>query len=348
MNPKFSRANQISASLSVALGAFIGLIFRGAMDSNWLSDLYPKLTGILTLTFLAIVPLVSGYITVRNYLRTTPPGQQRWWRWLFLPWLAVLLTMAVSVAIKWEGIICLVFASPIMLTTALLGGLLARLLWGRLQRRSPGTIVAFALPLLLILVENHIPLPNQTRTVETAIFVHAPAVVVWDNIKSVRAISSAELPSSWIYTIGFPRPVAATLSHDGIGGVRNAGFTGGLVFTESVYRWEPLQDLAFTIRANTATIPHTTLDDHVTIGGAFFDVLDGEYRLESRPDGILLHLTSHQRLSTHLNPYAALWTEAVVRTIQEQILFVIRNRCEHTIGTEASPLRAQTQQEPQP
>jgi hypothetical protein len=161
-------------------------------------------------------------------------------------------------------------------------------------------------------------------------------------------VSEPYRPRSWIYTIGFPRPVAATLSHDGIGGVRNAGFTGGLVFTESVYRWEPLQDLAFTIRANTATIPHTTLDDHVTIGGAFFDVLDGEYRLESRPDGILLHLTSHQRLSTHLNPYAALWTEAVVRTIQEQILFVIRNRCEHTIGTEASPLRAQTQQEPQP
>lgn len=70
------------------------------------------------------------------------------------------------------------------------------------------------------------------------------------------------------------------------------------------------------------------LDEHVTIGGAYFDVLDGEYRLEQRPDGILLHLSSRERLSTHLNPYAGIWTDAVMEAIQKQILAVIRNRCE--------------------
>ena len=37
---------------------------------------------------------------------------------------------------------------------------------------------------------------------------------------------------------------------------------------------------------------------------------------------------SHERLSTHLNPYAALWTDAVMRAIQQQILEVVRHRCE--------------------
>jgi hypothetical protein len=122
--------------------------------------------------------------------------------------------------------------------------------------------------------------------------------------------------------------VAATLSHEGIGGVRQASFTGGLVFTETVNRWEPEQDLRFSIHANTDSIPPATLDEHVTVGGAFFDVLDGEYRLEQRPDGVLLHLSSRERLSTHFNPYAGRWTDAVMKAIQEQILAVIRNRCE--------------------
>ena len=100
------------------------------------------------------------------------------------------------------------------------------------------------------------------------------------------------------------------------------------MFTETVNKWEPEDDLRFSIHANTDSIPRTTLDEHVTIGGAFFDVLDGEYQLEQRPDGVLLHLKSRERLSTHFNPYAGQWTDAVMRAIQEQILAVIRRRCE--------------------
>jgi hypothetical protein len=100
------------------------------------------------------------------------------------------------------------------------------------------------------------------------------------------------------------------------------------VFTETVSQWIPQSDLQFSIRANTNAIPASTLDEHVTIGGAFFDVLQGEYVLERRPDGTLLHLTSQERLSTHLNPYAGIWTDAVMRSIQSQILEVIRRRSE--------------------
>jgi len=235
--------------------------------------------------------------------------------------------MLVSVLVKWEGYICLVFAGPIMLFFSLLGRVAARLAWGKLKNRSPGTLSAFALPLLLLMVETHIPAPDEIRTVNTEILIHAPASVVWNNIKSVRAIEPAELPGSWVGRLGFPSPVAATLSHEGIGGVRQASFTGGLVFTETVNEWEPDRDLRFSIHANTYSIPRSTLDEHGTIGGAFFDVLDGEYRLEQRPDGILLHLSSRERLSTHFNPYAGQWTDAVMKAIQKQILAVIRSRC---------------------
>ena len=53
-----------------------------------------------------------------------------------------------------------------------------------------------------------------------------------------------------------PATVEATLLHEGIGGV---------LFLETVTRWEPHRNLAFTIRASTAPIPPATLDKHVTI-----------------------------------------------------------------------------------
>jgi hypothetical protein len=197
-----------------------------------------------------------------------------------------------------------------------------------MKNSASGRVTAIAVPLLVILIESYIPSPRTIRTVKTDILIQAPTSVVWNNIKSVRTISASELSQSWATRIGFPRPVAATLSHEGVGGVRKASFTGGLVFTETVNQWIPESDLRFAIRANTDSIPPSTLDEHVTIGGAFFDVLEGEYVLESRPDGVLLHLTSHERLSTHLNPYAGIWTDAVMRSIQSQILEVIRRRCE--------------------
>jgi hypothetical protein len=67
----------------------------------------------------------------------------------------------------------------------------------------------------------------------------------------------------------------------------------------------------------------------VTIGGRYFDTLHGEYRIEPRPGGgTILHLVSRHRLSTTFNFYARIWTDAIMQDIQENILVVIRNRCE--------------------
>jgi hypothetical protein len=315
----------LSALNGALLGCFLRLLFNPRWD-RWGWSGYAD--AVVSFAFLAIVPLAIGYLGVRKYLAGISPQSPVWYKWLFLPWASVLASMAFFIVVAWEGVVCLIFAAPIMLLFSLLGGIAARVAWGRFRERSPGTMSAFALPLLILLLETRIPSPWQIRTVNTEILIHAPADIVWDNIKSVSAIQPAELPGSWVGAIGFPRPVAATLSHQGVGGVRQASFTGGLLFTETVSHWDPESDLQFSIRANTDAIPATTLDEHLKIGGAFFDVLDGEYRLEQRPDGVLLHLASHERLSTHMNSYASFWTDAVMRSIQKEILVVVRNRCE--------------------
>ncbi len=300
--------------LSAIAGALLGCIYRLVFDFKWANG--GSFPLIMTIGFLALVPLCMGYVAVDNYLRKTPPESVEWQDWAFLPAVSVLITMAVSLIVKWEGYICLVFVVPIMFVLSTIGGLVARVARGRFKRQAPGTLSAVALP-------SRADHPGRSacsvgfevRAVETDLLIHAPAELMWDNIKSVREIHPSELSQSWVTRIGFPKPVAATLSHEGVGGMREARISGGLVFTRNNQSLGTGVEPAVLHSRERRSIPKSTLDDHVTVGGAFFDVLDGEYRLEPRPEGTLLRLTSHERLSTHFNPYAGLWTDAVMRSI---------------------------------
>ena len=218
------------------------------------------LASVVSIGFLAIVPMAMGYLSVSEYLRATPPEDIRGYKWFFLPWASLILSMLVAALTGWEGSVCILFAAPIMLLFSLLGGMMARIVWGKFGTSlRRGRVTAFVVPLLVLLIEAHIPNPYEIRTaMRTEVLIHAPAGVVWNNIKSVRLIEPSELPQSWVGRVGFPRPLAATLSHDGVGGVRNATFSGGLVFTETVNRWEPGNDLRFSIRANTDSIPKSS------------------------------------------------------------------------------------------
>ena len=185
------------------------------------------------------------------------------------------------------------------------------------------------LPLLVAPVESRILSRYEIRQVDTSIDMHAPPAVVWRNIKSVRAIQPDELTPSWTRRIGFPAPVEATLSHEAVGGVRHATFAGGVLFIETVDVWQPDRHLAFSIHAVATQIPAATLDEHVRVGGEFFDVLRGEYLIENLQNGdTRLHLSSQQRISTDFNWYARLWTDAIMKDTQRTILRVIKNRCE--------------------
>jgi hypothetical protein len=76
-------------------------------------------------------------------------------------------------------------------------------------------------------------------------------------------------------------------------------------------------------------IPHTAFDQHIIVGGRFYDVLDGIYEIEPiSANECRLHLTSHHRLSTRFNAYAAWWSVKIMDQIQGSILEVIRQRSE--------------------
>jgi hypothetical protein len=191
-------------------------------------------------------------------------------------------------------------------------------------------VLVALLPFMLGAAEHKLPTTQDMRVVESDIIINASPQTVWTNIERVPRIEPGELPRTWNRTIGFPRPIEATLSSESIGGVRHATFAGNVLFIETIDEWEPDQRLGFSIHADTKEIPPGTLDEHVTVGGPYFDVLHGEYVLEPRDGAVRLRLISRHRVSTDFNWYASLWTDAVMRDVQRSILFVIKNRCERS------------------
>jgi hypothetical protein len=320
------------AFLAVASGAVYGLIARLLFAKAFVvrgQSQGGALFGVMTFSFVFLVPLGIGFLTVwlAPYERATS-----WLYRLFMPWLTTVLAVLATVVGGMEGMICVVMLLPVALVMASIGGVAAgSMRVSQMTRWLSATAVfpILLLPYLVAPLEHRLGAPTSHREVANEIRIHADPATVWRNISRVPAIRSDEYRGGFVHWIGFPEPIEATLSHEGVGGVREASFARGVVFHETVTTWEPERLLAFTIKADPETIPPTALDRHVTVGGEFFDVLDGTYRIEPvAPGEVVLHLKSTHRLSTTFNAYASLWTDLVMSEIQGNILQVIKRRSE--------------------
>lgn len=315
----------------IGIGAAYGLFLR------WGAQLFPRSSvfAVMSIGFIFVLPLAIGFASVYVVERRQP---QPIWLWLLISSAAVVLVIAGTMLVLWEGAICALMFAPIGISAGIIGGLIAGF-WLRSRRGNVSPIplaCVMILPLLITPWESRVFARRDLRTVESTIEIKASPSAIWKNIERVPRISSQELQPSWSHSIGFPNPVEATLSGEGVGGVRHATFEGGVLFLETINVWEPEHRLGFSIQAQTHQIPSTTLDEHVTIGGQFFDVMYGEYALEPLANGATrLHLLSRQRVSTNFNWYAHLWTDAVMSDLQKRILLVVKNRSE-TIATMGS------------
>jgi hypothetical protein len=333
MAEQSTRRNLGLIAAGIAIGAAYGLFVR------WGGKLFPgsQVFAVMSLSFIVLLPFAVGFASVYVVERREP---QPIWMWTFVSSAAVMLGIVGTILALWEGLICALMFAPIGLIAGVIGGVIAGY-WLRSRRRRTSAIpmaCIMILPLLINPWEGRVFARRDVRAVENVVEIKAPAAVVWQSIERVPRIDPHELQSSWSHAIGFPNPVEATLSNEGIGGVRHATFEGGVLFVETIDEWEPQRHLGFSIRAQTEKIPPTTLDEHVTVGGKFFDVLHGEYVLEPLANGgTRLHLLSHHRVSTDFNWYAHLWTDAVMSDLQRRILFVVKNRSESAFLSRYAP-----------
>lgn len=319
-----SRSRRIAALVSAA----ILLLYAGFFRWAFATESMVKSGGVVSLSFIWGVPFALGALSValgRWY------GSDRWiYPALLCPAGVITAALAICLVTKIEAAVCVIMAAPILYAGAILGGLIAHALLPR-NRDDRRLYLSFAvfLPLIASYVEGSLRWPMEIKAIENTITIHASAEQIWQQIATVPAISPAQISNRWIYRVGFPKPIAATLDREGVGGVRRATFERNVSFFENVTVWDRPHRLAFTIEADPNFIPHTAFDQHIIVGGRFYDVLDGIYEIEPiSAHTCRLHLTSHHRLTTRFNSYAGWWSEKIMNQIQSSILEVIRERAE--------------------
>jgi hypothetical protein len=311
-------------AICVVMGVAYGIIARFVFGSSKLEGAFE----IMSISFIFVVPLVIGYLTIALSPADETP---KWGRWIALPWTTSLLTIFITLLLAWEGLICAVVWIPLFLVMSSIGGVFAGLVRRGVDSGSTRGMMLASLvifPFLLSPLEQRSQAGEDFHIVENRIEIDATPSEIWEQIREVAPIRDEETEWSFTHWIGFPEPIEARLIGEGVGSVRHATFEGDVLFRETVTAWKPDSLLSFTIAPDSG-IPPTTFDEHVVVGGRYFDVLEGTYTIEPvAPGRCILHLTSRQRLSTRFNAYTSLWTDFFMSDIQQSILKVIRKRCD--------------------
>jgi hypothetical protein len=163
---------------AIAVGLVSGLLFGIASRFIADSELFRALLGVMTLSFLCLVPLVIGYLTVR------PHPSPSWSYRLLAPWLPTVLSVAVCFAVGWEGTNCIVMGLPLLLIFNSLGGVLGAL---APVRGSAGAAGVMLLPFLTAPIEQRLAQPVVIHEVHTSILIEASPGTVWPRSSRFRS-----------------------------------------------------------------------------------------------------------------------------------------------------------------
>ncbi|MFT5197078.1 MAG: hypothetical protein ACI85U_004118 [Candidatus Promineifilaceae bacterium] len=196
-------------------------------------------------SFVMLVPYAIGIISVSTNFFTRRlrkdadenPRELSFVEAIFIPWLGILGVAVVALILSFGFLLCFIISVPILFPAASFGGLSVWLV--QKHRKLAIMLFVFALfaPFGLSPVEARIEKERETVQTLTSIQIDADAAGVWAEIGTVDPITAQEHRFDWIYLIGLPRPISATLSDHGVGGVRRASYENGLHFDEEIIDW---------------------------------------------------------------------------------------------------------------
>jgi len=295
------------------------------------ASIFDDFLSVMTWTFFLLVPVAIGGLTI--YFSSIEKVKSLLYR-IFAPWLPIILVIGLTILIGLEGWACWIMISPLFFIFGSIGGLIAGYFKLKKSKKNErlNLSVLVLLPFIIGPIENSIPLNPEVFKTYTSIIINSNDKKIWDNVTSVKEIKAKEDSSTLTKWLGFPKPIKAELDKQEVGGYRKAIFEKGLIFNETVTEYKDLKLMRFKIKANTYEIPSTTLDEHILIGGEYFDMLNGTYELEKiNNHQYKLILYSNFSMKTTFNSYAGIWGKWIMKDIQNNILKVIKERSENEI-----------------
>jgi hypothetical protein len=328
MSEPASEQNQYQLAFSrwwpLCVGALTGLTMR-LLFSGKGSEAYAAMMASFVLLVPVLVGAVAAYVAERLHRRT----------WTYYFWAgawANLFAVVGALVIMVEGLICAIVIVPLVSVYGGLGGLLMGAICRWTSKEKPTLLGITALPLVLGAFEQTVPLPDAVRVVERVTVIAAPPQRIWAVLEDARDIEPYEVDRAWMYRIGVPLPIAGITRRTASGVVRDVTMGRGIRFQQVATLWEPGQRVKWTYRFTPESFPPGALDDHVMIGGRYFDIIDTDYALTGRADGTTeLRSRMRYRVSTQFNWYVDPIAQFLVGNFQEVILEFYARRAERSV-----------------
>jgi hypothetical protein len=314
----------------VMIGAAYGLVMRLLYSGDTPYEPYRAMTS----SFALLVPIAVGCLTVYFVERNSKRSAA--YHFGIAAAANALFVFGTYVTVM-EGLICVVLAAPLF---AFMGGIAGVAMgaicrWTQWPRRVVSCVAV--LPLICAPIEQFIPAPDGLQTVEMSRIVNASPEKVWEQLLNAGDIAPDEMQSAVMYRIGTPLPLSARSETQGKVLVRHITMARGVQFDQISTSWEPGRRVLWTYRFRSDSFPAGSLDDHVRIGGEYFDLIDTEYLLTPTAAGSILHARMTYRVSTHFNWYVKPLTRFLVSNFEDTALGFYASRAEHAASRPDGP-----------
>ncbi len=302
-------------------GAAVGLALRGLFSADP-GERYTAMAA----AFVLFAPVAVGAVTVYLAERQRPRSLSYY---LLAPLWANTLMVFGSMLALWEGLICSILVLPVFAVAGAIGGLLMGLVCRLAWRREPTVYGLAALPLVLAAFGVGQDAPPRLEHVQRSVIVQAPPAQVWAHLLDADRIRPDEVERAWMYRIGVPKPLAGLTHRDSAGRlVREVRMGKGIAFRQESDDWQAQRYVRWRYRFGPDSVPSRALDDHVRIGGHYFDLRETTYTLTPHGQGSLLSIRMDYRVSTGFNWYAAPLAAWLIGDFSQVILEFYRERAQ--------------------
>jgi hypothetical protein len=302
-------------------GALCGLVLRFVFLGKPGGAYAPMGTA-----FVLLVPLAVGAITVYVAEREAPRNFGYYVAAGF--WANVFFVLG-SLLVLIEGLICAILIVPMFAVYGMFGAIIMGIICKATKWPRHAAYSFFALPIVFGAIPSTALEETSIRTVHHEIVVNAPTGKLWAQLMSLEKIEPSEMRHGWMYRIGVPLPESATVRNENESLVRTLRMGKGIRFEQVSNEWRANEYVRWRYRFAPDSFPKGALDDHVTIGGRYFDVIDTTYRLERLSDTqTKLIGTMSFRVTTEFNWYANHIGDALVGNFTEVALELYKRRAE--------------------
>jgi hypothetical protein len=242
---------------------------------------------------------------------------------------AVALAGGSLLFLAFEGVICLLMATPLAAILALMGASVGHAVQAsRWQRLSPQLycLAVLVLPLLLGAERLH-PSPAPLLKVTTAIEVNVEPSRVWRHVVS---FSQLPPPTEALFRLGIAYPIRAKIHGTGVGAVRHCVFSTG-PFVEPIELWDEPRLLRFSVTHNPAPMQEWTPyhDVHPPHLEGFLLSKQGQFLITPLPGGrTRLEGTTWYYHNMWPAVYWQLWSDHIIHSIHRRVLKHVKDLAE--------------------